>query len=119
MTGAAARPWFGDGALETRTRARIDQLLGACFEIAEQLLLAADKARIKLGPEFSGFCGDLAGMGRASLSQPFLQAPVQHLHIAMAERQEHPPCPGGCDPGSGIVSDHGIGWGNPETPEAA
>src|SRR5438477_12021148 len=108
MTGAAARPRLGDGTLETRTRTCIDQLLSARFEIAEQLLLAADEARIKLGPEFSDCWGDLAGMGGAPLAQPFCQAPIQHLHIGMPERQEHPPSPGGCDPAAGIVGDHGI-----------
>ena len=39
---------------------------------AEQLLLAADEARIKLGPEFSDFWGDFARMGGASFAQPFL-----------------------------------------------
>src|ERR1700736_6962810 len=103
MTGGAARPRLGDRALKTRTRARIDQLLGARLEVAEQLLLAADIARIELGLEVPGFRRDLAGMGWASFAQPFLQPPIQHLHIAMAERQEHPPRPGGCDPGAGIV----------------
>ena len=37
----------------------------------------------------------------------------------MAERQEHPPCPGGCDPAAGIVGDHGIARGNPERRDVA
>src|SRR5258705_13867841 len=108
MTGAAARPRLGHRAFETRPRTRIDQLLSVGFQIAEQLLLAADEAWIERGPEFSRLRDDLAGMRRASFTQPFLQAPVQHLHLAMTERQEHPPRPRCRDPGAGIVGDHGV-----------
>src|SRR5258708_36174519 len=104
MTEAAARPRLGHRAFETRPRTRIDQLFGVGFQIAEQLLLAADEAWIERGPEFSRLRDDLVGMRRASFTQPFLQAPVPHLHLAMTEGQENPPRSRHRDPRAGFVS---------------
>ena len=88
-----------------RTREIIDELLP---EIPEQLLPAADEAGIELGMEFPRLGSDLTGMRRASFTQPFLQAAVQHLHVAMPKREEHPPRSRGRDPSPGIIRHHGI-----------
>src|SRR5258708_1658726 len=93
MTGAGVWPWLRDGPFETPARACIDQLLGARLDIGYHLLLAADVTGIELGCELSGFRRDLAGLRGAAFAGPFLQAAIQHLHVAIAERQEHPPRP--------------------------
>src|SRR5947209_15943660 len=108
MTGTTARPRFGNGAFEARPRPGVHQLLRLRLKIVEQLLLVAEKTPIELGVEFSAFWRDLAGMRWAPFAKPFLQTAVEHLDLAMAERQEHPPRPRCCDPRPGIIGHNRI-----------
>src|SRR4029077_3581855 len=58
--------------------------------------------------EISSLPRDLAALDRTALGPPFLQAAIQYFHVAMAEREEHPPRPRRGDPGAGIIRHDGI-----------
>ena len=109
MAGAQARPRLGHLALEAlRWRAHRSPARRGWRDWRPVCCMLRTKPRIEGRLERRRLRRHLAALDRAAFGEPFLQAAIEHAHVGVAERQEHPPRPRRGDPAAGIIDHDGI-----------